>query len=82
MNQEIYNKLAKVLEAQLGVDLEQVTPDSNLIKDLGADSLDSVDIVMAIEEEFDIDIPEQDVERMEQDGTVRGLVDYIEAHAD
>jgi acyl carrier protein len=70
--------LAKRVEAiiveQLGVTPEEVVADANFIDDLGADSLDIVELVMAMEEEFDIEIPEEDAERMK---TIGSAVEYL-----
>jgi acyl carrier protein len=59
---------------QLGVDADSVTPDANFIDDLGADSLDTVELVMAFEEEFDIEIPDEDAEKLE---TVSDAIGYL-----
>ena len=57
-------KVLKIIEEQLGVDAERVKPESSFIDDLGADSLDIVELVMAMEEEFDIEIPDEDAEKL------------------
>ena len=62
----------------LGVKQEQVTNDASFVDDLGADSLDTVELVMALEEEFEIEIPDEDAEKIR---TVKDAVDYINAHA-
>ncbi|MCH2664649.1 acyl carrier protein [bacterium] len=59
---------------QLGVDEDNVTPDAHFIDDLGADSRDTVELVMAFEEEFDIEIPDEDAEKLE---TVGNAIDYL-----
>ena len=66
---------ARVVE-QLSIDPELVDIDSDLMKDLEADSLDAVEIIMAIEEDFDLEIPDVDAEKFR---TVRDMVDYVEA---
>ena len=71
----ITNFLKKIIEDQLGVSAEQVTDTASFIDDLGADSLDTVELVMALEEEFDIEIPDEDAEKMT---TVASAVGYLE----
>ena len=61
---------------QLGVDEDQVTEDASFIDDLGADSLDTVELIMAFEEEFDIEIPDEDAQKIK---TVKDVMDYIES---
>ena len=75
MNQEeIFEKVKKIIVEQLGVAETSVTMEASFIDDLGADSLDIVELVMAIEEEFDIEIPDSDAEKVV---TVGDVVDYI-----
>jgi acyl carrier protein len=74
MNQEIFDRVKKIVTEQLEVDPNDVTPQSNFANDLNADSLDTVELVMALEEEFDIEIPD---EAAEQIATVQAAVDYI-----
>lgn len=74
MNQEIFGRVKKIVAEQLEVDANDVTPESNFANDLNADSLDTVELVMALEEEFDIEIPD---EAAEQIATVQAAVDYI-----
>ncbi len=74
MNQEILEKVQKIVVEQLEVKPEEVTPEANFTEDLKADSLDTVELVMALEEEFDIDIPDDAAEKI---GTVGAAVDYI-----
>lgn len=64
MNQEIFDKVKNIIVEQLDVDADSVTPESNFISDLDADSLDTVELVMAFEEEFDIDIPDEAAEKI------------------
>lgn len=67
-------KVKKIIVEQLGVDEEDVTPDASFVDDLGADSLDTVELVMAFEEEFGIEIPDEDAEKIL---TVQNVIDYI-----
>ncbi|NLJ83627.1 MAG: acyl carrier protein [Halanaerobiaceae bacterium] len=72
---DIFNKVVEIIVEELGVDSEEVTPEASFIDDLGADSLDVVELVMAFEEEFDLEIPDEDAENIK---TVQNAVDYIE----
>ena len=72
---DIFEQVKKILCDQLDLDEEQVTEDSEVIDDLGADSLDIVDLVMSLEEEFDTEIPDEDIENLR---TVGDIVKYIE----
>ena len=74
MSHEIFEKVKKIVVEQLEVEPEAVTPEANFANDLNADSLDTVELVMALEEEFDIEIPD---EAAEQIATVQAAVDYI-----
>ena len=75
MSQEdILNKVQSIVSEQLSVDAAEVKPDANFANDLGADSLDTVELVMALEEEFDIEISDEDAEKIT---TVQQAVDYI-----
>ena len=67
-----------IIVEQLGVDEGEVTPTASFVDDLGADSLDTVELVMAFEENFGIEIPDEDAEKI---ATVKDAVDYIEKHA-
>lgn len=69
------DKIKEIVVEQLGVDMDQVTLESNFVDDLGADSLDTVELIMAFEEEFDIEIPDTDAEKIK---TVQDVIDYIE----
>ncbi|MBI5555702.1 MAG: acyl carrier protein [Elusimicrobia bacterium] len=71
------DKVKEIIIEQLGVDPEEVTNDASFINDLGADSLDTVELVMALEEEFDIEIPDEEAEKLQ---TVGQAIDYIKAH--
>jgi acyl carrier protein len=71
---EIFEKVQKIVADQLGVESTKVVPDANFANDLGADSLDTVELVMALEEEFDIEIPDEAAEEI---ATVQAAVNYI-----
>jgi acyl carrier protein len=70
----IEDRVKKIIVEQLGVDDEDVTADATFVDDLGADSLDTVELVMAFEEEFGIEIPDEDAEKIL---TVQNVMDYI-----
>jgi len=72
------DKVREIIAKQLGVKLEEVTPQATFIDDLGADSLDTVEIVMTLEEEFKIEIPDEDAEKMKNVGEA---IKYIEEKA-
>ena len=71
----VTEKVKAIIAEQLGVKQEEVTPEASFIDDLGADSLDTVELVMALEEEFGVEIPDEDAERI---ATVGDAVKYIE----
>ena len=71
---EIHEKVKQIISEQLGVDENEVTPSASFVDDLGADSLDQVELVMALEEEFETEIPDEDAEKIT---TVQQAVDYI-----
>ena len=71
----IEEKVKDIIVEQLGVNPEQVTPQAKFIEDLGADSLDTVDLVMAFEEEFNVEVPDEEAEKLQ---TVGDVVKYIE----
>lgn len=71
----IDNKVRKIIIDQLDVTEEEVTPQASFVEDLGADSLDTVEMVMAFEEEFSIEIPDEDAEKIK---TVQDAIDYIQ----
>jgi acyl carrier protein len=71
-------KVKKIISEQLGVPETDVKPESSFVNDLGADSLDTVELVMALEEEFGVEIPDEDAEKI---ATVQNAVDYIKAKA-
>ena len=74
----VADKVKSIIVEQLGVDEEEVTPDASFVDDLGADSLDTVELVMAFEEAFDIEIPDEEAEKIK---TVKNAIDYINSHA-
>ncbi|MGB9804352.1 acyl carrier protein [Desulfofundulus sp.] len=73
----VFEKVKAIIVEQLGVDESEVTMDASFIEDLGADSLDIVELVMALEEEFDLTIPDEDAEKIR---TVGEAVRYIQEH--
>ena len=68
------NKVKDIIEKELGVEREKLTPDASFIEDLGADSLDIVELVMEFEKEFNIDIPDEDAEKLR---TVGDAIEYL-----
>lgn len=70
------DKIKSIVADQLGVDESQVTEDASFVDDLGADSLDTVELIMAFEEEFDVEIPDEDAQKIK---TVKDVIDYISA---
>ncbi len=73
----VEDKVKQIIVEQLGVDEAEVTPNASFIDDLGADSLDTVELVMAFEEAFDIEIPDEEAEKIK---SVSDAVSYIEKH--
>ena len=78
MAEAVSDRVRAIIAEQLGVKLEEVTDSASFIEDLGADSLDTVELVMALEEEFGIEIPDEDAEKMV---TVGDAIKYIEQKA-
>ena len=74
----VFERVKKIIVEQLGVDEVKVTEEANFIDDLGADSLDTVELVMGFEEEFGVEIPDEHAEKIR---TVKDTVDYINAHS-
>ena len=73
----IEERVKKIVAEQLGVKEEEVTHEKSFVDDLGADSLDTVELVMALEEEFETEIPDEEAEKIT---TVQAAVDYVKAH--
>jgi acyl carrier protein len=78
MANDVFAKVKKIIVDQLGVEEDDVTPEASFIDDLGADSLDIVELIMALEEEFGIEIPDEDAEKI---ATVKDAVSYIQEHS-
>jgi acyl carrier protein len=78
MADSIESRVKEIIVNELGVEAEKVTPDASFVEDLGADSLDTVELVMAFEEEFGIDIPDEDAEKM---STVGEAIRYLESNS-
>ena len=78
-SEEVFDKVKEIIVEQLGVAENAVTEDASFIDDLGADSLDIVELIMALEEEFDMEIPDADAEKVV---TVGDVVDYIKDHVE
>ena len=74
----IEERIIKIVAEQLGSGEDEITNESSFIDDLGADSLDTVELVMALEEEFDIEIPDDDAEKI---ATVQAAIDYVTANS-
>ena len=75
----IQERVQKIIVEQLGVQEEEVKAEASFVDDLGADSLDTVELVMALEEEFDTEIPDEEAEKIT---TVQAAIDYVTAHAE
>ena len=74
----VADRVKKIIVDQLGVEEDLVTPEASFVDDLGADSLDTVELVMALEEEFGIDIPDEDADKIK---TVGDAINYLKSHA-
>ena len=74
METDFEKKIREIIATQLGVNVEQVTPDANLVNDLGADSLDVVELVMALEDELGIEVPDEDAQKL---STPSAVVAYL-----
>jgi acyl carrier protein len=77
-DKSIEQRVKDIIVEQLGVNADQVTPEAKFIEDLGADSLDTVELVMAFEEEFNVEVPDEDAEKLQ---TVGDVNKYIEERA-
>jgi acyl carrier protein len=77
MDEELFDKIKEVVAEQLNVEADEIHEDSSFVDDLGADSLDLVELVMALEDNFDMKIPDEDVEALKTVGDAQG---YIESH--
>ena len=77
MAADVEGRVREIISEQLGVAATEVTPEASFIEDLGADSLDIVELVMALEEEYGMEISDEDAEKIR---TVKDVVDYIQAH--
>ena len=73
----IEERVKKIVAEQLGVKEEEVVPNASFVEDLGADSLDTVELVMALEEEFETEIPDEEAEKIT---TVQAAIDYVNSH--
>jgi acyl carrier protein len=73
----VFDKIKEIISDQLGIDAEEITMDSSFVDDLGADSLDIVELIMALETEFDLEIPDEDAEKI---SAVADVVNYIKKH--
>lgn len=77
MSDNIESQVKEIIAAQLSVEPEKVTSEAKFIEDLGADSLDTVELVMSFEEKFSIEVPDEDAEKLK---SVKDVVDYINSH--
>lgn len=75
----IFEKIKGIISDQLGIDAEEIKMESSFVDDLGADSLDVVEFIMALETEFDLEIPDEDAEKI---SIVGDVVNYIKAHSE
>lgn len=73
----VNDRVKKIVAEQLGVKVEEINDEASFVNDLGADSLDTVELVMALEEEFDIEIPDEEAEKI---STIKEAVDHIDAY--
>jgi acyl carrier protein len=73
-DKSIEDRVKDIIVEQLGVSADQVTPEAKFVEDLGADSLDTVELVMAFEEEFDIEVPDEEAEKLQSVGDVLSYI--------
>lgn len=73
----MFNQVVEIIKDQLGIEDREITPDTSLMKDLEADSLDAVEIIMALEDEFNVEIPDTEAEKFQ---TIGDIVKYIESN--
>ena len=73
----VFEKIAQILAEQLDADLESITPETRIAEDLGADSLDVVELLMSIEDELEVEVPDEEIENVK---TVGDVVEYIKAN--
>jgi len=74
---DTFEKISEVIADKLGVEPSKITPEAKFVEDLGADSLDTVELVMQLEDEFNLEIPDEEAEKLT---TVSAVVEYIESH--
>lgn len=74
----IFEKVKQIIAEELGVELDDITMDTHLTDDLGADSLDAVELIMSIEDEFEVEIPDEDLQKVQ---TVADIVEFLEQNA-
>lgn len=74
---DTFEKISEVIADKLGVEPSKITPEAKFVEDLGADSLDTVELVMQLEDEFNLEIPDEEAEKLT---TVSSVVEYIESH--
>ena len=75
----IFDRVKTIINEQLGINEADITMESNFLEDFGADSLELIDLIMALESEFEIEVPEEDIEEIE---TVQDVVSYVKNHTD
>ena len=75
-SEEVAERIKSIIVEQLGVSMEEVTPEASFIEDLGADSLDIVELIMALEEEYDMEIPDEDAEKIQ---SVQDVITYVQS---
>ena len=75
----IFDRVKTIINEQLGINEDEISMESNFLEDFGADSLELIDLIMALESEFEIEVPEEDIEEIE---TVQDVVSYLKNHTD